>query len=77
MLFEINKHVMYGKHNLELEAILKSIGITDKNKPLAFSDTRFPQYAYFVLRNFINSYPGLIQQMKYENNYKDAIGGRL
>ena len=66
---KINKHVLYGKHNLELEAILKDIGITDKNKPLTFSDTRFPQYAYFVLRNFINSYQALIRQMEYELTY--------
>ena len=69
----INKHVSYGKHNLELESILESLGITDKNKPLTFSDTRFPQYAYFVLRNFLNSYPALIQQMEHELTYiKDA-----
>jgi hypothetical protein len=68
----INKHVGYGKHNLELETILKSLGINDKNKPLTFSDTRFPQYAYFVLRNFINSYPALIQQMEYEISYTKA-----
>ena len=68
----INKHVAYGKHNEELEEILKDLGITDKNKPLTFSDTRFPQFAYFVLRNFVNSYPALIQQMQYENNYKDG-----
>lgn len=65
----INKHVTYGKHNLELEAILRDIGINDKNRPLTFSDTRFPQYAYFVLRNFINSYPALIKQMEYELSY--------
>ena len=69
---KINKHVLYGKHNLELEAILKDIGITDKNKPLTFSDTRFPQYAYFVLRNVINSYPALIKQMEYELSYTDG-----
>ena len=69
---KINKHVLYGKHNLELEAILKDIRITDKNKPLTFSDTRFPQYAYFVLRNFINSYPALIKQMEYELSYTDG-----
>ena len=74
----INKHVGYGKHNLELETILKSLGISDKNKPLTFSDTRFPQYAYFVLRNFINSYPALIQQMEYELTYiKDAKASDL
>ena len=66
---KINKHVGYGKHNLELETILKGLGITDKNKPLTFSDTRFPQFAYFVLRNFLNSYPALIQQIKYELSY--------
>ena len=74
----INKHVGYGKHNLELETILKSMGISDKNKPLTFSDTRFPQYAYFVLRNFINSYPALIKQMEYELTYiKDAKASDL
>ena len=66
---KINKHVTYGKHNLELEKILRDIGINYKNKPLTFSDTRFPQYAYFVLRNFINSYPALIKQMEYELTY--------
>ena len=54
---------------MELETILKGLGITDKNKPLTFSDTRFPQFAYFVLRNFLNSYPALIQQIKYELSY--------
>ena len=75
---KINKHVGYGKHNLELETILKDLGITDKNKPLTFSDTRFPQFAYFVLRNFLNSYPALIQQIEYELSYtKVAKAGDL
>ena len=30
---KINKHVTYGKHNLELEAILGDIGIKDKKSP--------------------------------------------
>ena len=41
----MNKHVKYGKHNTELEDELNALNITDKNKPLSFSDTRFPQYA--------------------------------
>ena len=68
---KINKHVTYGKHNLELEALLEDIGITTQNKPLKFSDTRFPQYAYFVLRNFTNTYPALMKQMEYEINYTE------
>ena len=68
---KMNKHVKYGKHNIELEDELNALNITDKNKPLSFSDTRFPQYAYFVLRNFVNSYPALIQQLEYELSYSD------
>ena len=64
-----NKHVSYGKHNLELETLLKDIGIKDRNKPLTFSDTRFPQYAYYVLRNFVNTYQALVKQIKYELSY--------
>jgi hypothetical protein len=58
-------------HNLELESILNELGITSKNKPLTFSDTRFPQYAYFVLRNLLNSYPAIIKQMEYELSYSN------
>ena len=73
----INKHVTYGKHNLELEALLKDLGITSQNKPLKFSDTRFPQYAYFVLRNFINSYPALVKQMEYELEYTENKADKI
>ncbi len=74
---KVNKHVGYGKHNLELEMILKDMGINDKNKPLTFSDTRFPQFAYFVLRNFVNSYPALVEQIKYELSYTDDKSDEL
>ena len=68
---KLNKHVSYGMHNLELESILKELGITSQNKPLTFSDTRFAQYAYFALRNFLNSYPAIIKQMEYELSYSN------
>ena len=68
---KLNKHVSYGMHNLELESILKELGITSQNKPLTLSDTRFAQYAYFALRNFLNSYPAIIKQMEYELSYSN------
>lgn len=37
-----------------------------------FSDTRFVQYAFFVLQNFRHSYQTLMQQLQAENDVKDG-----
>lgn len=69
---DIWKHVSYGKHNEEYEVICEELNIKGQNAPLTFSDTRFAQYAFFVLRNFRHSYQALMQQLQAENDVKDG-----
>ena len=36
----------------------------DPRTPITFSDTRFPQFSYNTLRNFLQVYIGLVKQLK-------------
>ena len=70
----IFKNVGYGKHFEEYLAICKELNI-DPRAPILFSDTRFPQFSYNTLRNFLQVYVGLLKQLKSEDatkNGKDA-----
>ena len=44
-------HITYGKHYEEYLEFCKENSINPRS-PLSFSETQFPQYCYFVLRNF-------------------------
>ena len=46
------KHIGYGKHYEEYLAICEELNI-DPRAPITFSDTRFPQFSYNTLRNFL------------------------
>ena len=46
------KHIGYGKHFEEYLAICEELNINPR-APLTFSDTRFPQFSYNTLRNFL------------------------
>ena len=48
----IFKNVGYGKHFEEYLSICKDLNI-DPRAPILFSDTRFPQFSYNTLRNFL------------------------
>ena len=65
-------HVSYGKHYEEYVSICKELGLTVNNAPLTFSDTRFAQYTFFVLRNCSYAYRALVEQMKAENDIKEG-----
>ena len=67
----IFKHVGYGKHYEEYLVLCKDLGI-DSRAPLTFSDTRFPQFSYKTLRNFLQVYVGLLHQMDAEDTLKDG-----
>jgi len=66
------RHVSYGKHYEEYVSICKEFGLTVHNAPLTFSDTRFAQYTFFVLRNCSHAYKALVEQMKAENDKKEG-----
>ena len=46
------KHIGYGKHYEEYLSICEELDI-DPRAPITFSDTRFPQFSYNTLRNFL------------------------
>ena len=46
------KHMGYGKHFEEYLALCQELGINPR-APITFSDTRFPQFSYNTLRNFL------------------------
>ena len=46
------KHIGYGKHYEEYLSICAELDI-DPRAPITFSDTRFPQFSYNTLRNFL------------------------
>ena len=46
------KHIGYGKHYEEYLSICAEHDI-DPRAPITFSDTRFPQFSYNTLRNFL------------------------
>ena len=74
------KNVGYGKHFEEYLAICKELDI-DARAPITFSDTRFPQFSYNTLRNFLQVYVGLLKQLKAEdaakNGKKTAVNSAL
>ena len=64
------KNVGYGKHFEEYLEICKELNI-DPRAPITFSDTRFPQFSYNTLRNFLQVYVNLLRQMKAEDASKN------
>ena len=67
----IFKHVGYGKHYEEYLVLCKDLNI-DPRAPITFSDTRFPQFSYNTLRNFLQVYVGLMHQMDAEDTLKNG-----
>ena len=65
------KNVGYGKHFEEYLEICKELNI-DPRAPITFSDTRFPQFSYNTLRNFLQVYVGLLRQLKAEDAFKNG-----
>ena len=60
------KNIGYGKHYEEYLMLCDELDI-DPRAPITFSDTRFPQFSYNTLRNFLQVYIGLVKQLKAED----------
>ena len=63
------RNIGYGKHFEEYLAICEELNINPR-APILFSDTRFPQFSYNTLRNFLQVYVGLLHQLEAEDTLK-------
>ena len=68
--------VTYGKNYEEYLAFCEENNVNPR-APMAFSDTRFPQYCYYVLRNFLEVYVQIVQNLDAEHIVKDGIDESL